>query len=212
MTGGVLVGIPLGAGGVPAQTFEHLLAATRGYDVKAHIGRTELNRNWLCQYAIEQGYDWLVMLDVDHAHPADIVDRLLRHRKPVVAALAFQRMPPYDAMAYTQRAEGGFDVIRDWGGGLQPVTWVASCAICIQTCALGAVTFPWWFYPIKRKFVQGDTPPTTDAMNSECPTEDIGFCENCRQAGIEVHVDTGTITPHLTHVWADEALYRAMRT
>ena len=205
------MGIPLGSGGVPAATFDALLAACRGYDVQTHTGRTELNRNWLCQYALEQQYDYLVMLDVDHAHPADIVGRLVGHGKPVVAALAFQRMPPYDAMAYRKNGKG-FEIITSWTGSLVQITWVASCAICIETAALKRLQWPWWFYPINQCYVDGAPPPSTDAMNAKCPTEDIGFCERCRNAGVAVYVDTGMITPHLTQVWADEALYRAVRS
>lgn len=204
------MGIPLGSGGVPAETFEALLAACRGYDVKTMIGRTELNRNRLCQYALEQGYDKLVMLDVDHKHPADIVERLARHDKTVVAALAFRRMPPYDPMAYRKEGDG-FSIMVDWAGELKRVTWVASCAICIKTRVLGKLPFPWWFYPTKRKFLDGAPPPPSDQISAECPSEDMGFCENCRLHDVPVYVDTGTITPHMTVAWADDVLYKAMR-
>jgi len=209
MTGRVLVGIPLGSGGVPAETFEALVNACRGYEVKTFIGRTELNRNRLCQYALEQGYDRLVMLDVDHKHPPDVVGRLVAHQVPVVAALAFRRMAPYDPMAYVKTGDT-FEIVTEWTGGLMQVTWVASCAVCIETAVLKRVQWPWWHYPTKRKFLEGAMRPPTDRISAECPSEDIGFCENCRIAGVPVYCDTGLVTPHLTVLWADDNLYRAV--
>jgi len=200
----ILVGIPLGSGGVPASTFEHILAAVRGYDVKAHVARTELNRNWLCQYALQERYDRIVMLDTDHAHPPDIIGRLVAHQVPVVAALAFNRMPTYNPMAY-RRNDGHVEVLARWDGRLERITWVGSCAICIEVAILKRLRWPWWYYPPPKKSIM---PDALKDISRTLPSEDIGFCENCRKAKVPVFVDTSLITPHLTEAWVTDEVYR----
>lgn len=55
-----------------------------------HMGRQSA-----CDYALDQGFDWLVQLDDDATFPPDVIRRLLSHNKPVVTALAYQRKPPH---------------------------------------------------------------------------------------------------------------------
>src|ERR1044071_1567025 len=60
--------------------------------------RVDVNRNNIVRMflqASKRDDDTLVMLDSDHVHPADIVERLVAHDVGVVGALAFTRGAPF---------------------------------------------------------------------------------------------------------------------
>uniref|UniRef100_A0A6M3KR51 Glycosyltransferase n=1 Tax=viral metagenome TaxID=1070528 RepID=A0A6M3KR51_9ZZZZ len=196
----VLVGIPLGYGGVPPETFESLARACSGWDLKTHTGRTELNRNYLCQMALDGNYEYIVMLDVDHMQPADVVSRLHQRvisdrSKQVVAALCFGRAEPYRPLAWIDTDDDKGKRLSDWGRDLVQVRWTGTGAIIIATDVLRKVTPPWFLY------LYDD--------GHHYPSEDIGFCEKCRVAGVAVWIDPTIIPPHLGRILVDEKVYRA---
>lgn len=59
-----------------------------------------LARQLVSDFAYEQGFDVLVSLDDDATFPNNVLELLTRHEKEVVCALAYQRKPPYAAVAY----------------------------------------------------------------------------------------------------------------
>ena len=52
-------------------------------------------RQTACDFALDNGFDYLLQLDDDATFPPDVLRRLLAHNKPVVTALAYQRKPPH---------------------------------------------------------------------------------------------------------------------
>lgn len=55
--------------------------------------RIVASRNLLREKAIEMKYDWLLMLEQDVIPPADVIEKLLEHKKSVVTAVYFSRHP-----------------------------------------------------------------------------------------------------------------------
>ncbi|HOW77932.1 MAG TPA: hypothetical protein PK406_00640 [Verrucomicrobiota bacterium] len=196
----VLVGIPLGYGGIPPETSESLIRACSGWAIKTRTGRTDLNRNYLCQAALDGEYEYIVMLDVDHMHPADTVERLYQRaqadkRRQVVAALCFSRQEPYKPLAWVERGDK-CERIGAWERALVKVRWVGTGAILIATEALRQIGPPWFVY-------------LYDEAAHAYPSEDIAFCEKCAKAGVTVWLDPTLSPPHLGRILVDEALYRA---
>ena len=58
-----------------------------------------MKRNYLVKAFLESSHDYLFFLDTDHTFEPDLLLRLMAHQVPVVGALAFQRVPPYDTCA-----------------------------------------------------------------------------------------------------------------
>lgn len=52
-------------------------------------------RQLAADFAVDQGFDWLVQLDDDATFPSDVLRQLTSHNKDVVCALAYQRKPPH---------------------------------------------------------------------------------------------------------------------
>lgn len=147
----------------------------------------------------------LVMLDSDHAHPADIVWRLARHNVDIVGALAFKRVgrplpcwfvkvPMPDGTTTLQHPP----VLDSLTGGLHRCAIVGTGAICIKRKvmdklnAAGAVWpyFRLWYPPNYCGLENIDNP-------NPWPGEDLFFGLTCDQAGVETYVDLDTVTPHI---------------
>lgn len=145
--------------------------------------------------------DTLVMLDCDHEHPPDIVQRLVAHDVGVVGALYFRRSEPYDAMCFVRDDNGELHTPAEWepDAGLTPVQCVGTGAIAIQAWVfkkLMAEGFAWPFFRY-----------TYNEKSLVEPSEDIYFGQICEAAGIPHHVDFSLMTPHLTVSRVDETVF-----
>jgi hypothetical protein len=187
----ILVGLPLGGDGIPPACVQGLFRSCAGWPLRTNVGRTDINRNYLCQVALDEGYEAIAMLDTDMVHPADIVERLAQRMKEaprlVVAGLGFRRRIPYDPLAYLIQPDGSRRNIPDqaWQTGkLVQVDYTGTGAIIIARKALETIKSPWFRYPYE------------DGAQ-HFPSEDMWFCEKCREARIGVYVDTGLISAHL---------------
>lgn len=149
--------------------------------------------------------EYLVMLDQDHAHPADIVERLMMHalqdrEKKIISGLNYRRGVPYEPMAYIRhgdkhcRYEGEFD-----GESLYSVDAVATCAMLVHRSVFETIPGPWFEDNYKRY------------AEHVFSGEDLDFCRKARNAGFKIWVDSSLTSPHRTTCWVDKAFYDAWR-
>ena len=61
----------------------------------SRLAPIHMARQMACDYAVKNGFDYLVQLDDDATFPPDVIARLLSHQKEAVTALAYQRKPPH---------------------------------------------------------------------------------------------------------------------
>lgn len=168
-------------------------AGARGYAMlPMPYSRTDTARNRIVQRFLKETQndsDTLIMLDADHAHPGDILERLAVHDVGVVGALAFRRGAPFDPCFLMQDGESG-ETIRPayWEERLYEGLIVGTGAIAIQRWVFRALDEAGFRYPYFRYEYDGDT----------FATEDIYFGECCRKVGIPHYCDMTLITPHLT--------------
>lgn len=176
-------------------------AGRRGHiPIYAQYGRTDVTRQGMCEVFLQMGArpdDTLVMLDVDHEHPIDIIDRLARHDVPVCVPLMFRRQEPYQACAFRRGADGALHHLASFPPGLLKMDAVGSGAIAIQrralTKILDAGLGPWLF---KYEYLE-----------TNAPSEDMYFSKLCEKAGVEMYVDTTIETPHITLGFIDRGVY-----
>ena len=134
-------------------------------------------------------YTHLLMLDSDHAHPEDIVQRLARwvflypNTVQVVGGLNFRRGEPYDPCAFIDPGDGQFHRIAHWGKGLLSVEALGTGSMLIAREVFERIPPPWFNY----SYPGGDMTPGTD----------MTFSAKCREAGITLWVDGTTTSPHL---------------
>ena len=175
-------------------------AGALGYKrMNVPYGRTDFVRNAICDEFMRVStdpHDTLIMLDNDHLHNIDTLERLVTHDLPIVGVLAFRRGKPYDPIAFV-RDEKGFHAMAKWEPGqLYKIDFVSPAAIAIQRRAflhLEAEGFvrPWFRY-------------TYEDNNAAMPSEDMYFADSCHRAGVSHYVDTGIVAPHLVNGWIDE--------
>ena len=165
--------------------------------ITINYARTDLARNNIAVAFLQLATDpddTLVMLDNDHQHPADIIERLVAVDAPVVGALAFRRGEPYDPCFYAREPDGSLHAIVPDGPGLYECDAIGHAAIAIKRDvfdALGPQTFPWWRYEY-------------EAGTTYMPSEDLWFCKALNAANVPIHCDASIVTPHLNIGWIDD--------
>lgn len=154
--------------------------------------RTDHQRNAIAEAFLKipgEPDDQVVMLDVDHNHPKQIVARLAQHGVPVVAPLMFRRGEPYQPAVFDVDAAGELRHICTYPPGLHRLRGgVGTGAICIQrrvfeqlrAAGRGPFYFQYHYYPDGR-----------------APSEDMWFMQQCRELGLSHYVDTTFETRHL---------------
>ncbi len=132
--------------------------------------------------------DTLVMLDADHEHPNDIVERLGSTEYGVVAAMAFCRgAEPRPAFFMYEEEEKEWYSIRDIPKNeIIPVDVVGTGAIAIKR---------WVFYKIAHE-LPGHPPYWRKMYDVARGGEDWYFSKQCKKAGIQCYVNTGVEIPH----------------
>src|SRR3990172_6237574 len=91
--------------------------------MKMPYGRTDLVRNKMVLSLLQSQHTHLIMLDVDHIHPMDIVQRLMRRflenpKLQIVGGLNFRRGEPYDPCAFIRVDDGRYLPMSEWSEGL----------------------------------------------------------------------------------------------
>lgn len=141
-----------------------------------------LGRNKLAKIAIEEGMEWLLFIDDDHAFKHDLLLRLLAHDVPIVGSLYLQRMLPFSPIAYSHKTEDDYYIPIDLTSlpdtGLVEVQAVGTGGMLIRTEVFRELEYPW--------FEHGRA------------SEDLIFCDRAREAGFPIYCDLGSRLGHFT--------------
>lgn len=169
--------------------------------IQVSYGRTDLARNRMALHLLASDFTHLIMLDLDHTHPINIVQRLMNHfvvnpERKVVGGLNFRRGEPYDPCAFIKGDDGKFYPIADWTPGLMQVDAIGTGCIAIAREVFEQIEPPWFYNDYSR------------VMEDVWPGEDMGFSEKCLKAGVKMWVDTTLTSPHLIDAVVDEDSYR----
>lgn len=199
-----LIGIPMERTLAHADKvfFNFLGIAQQGFPfIQIGYGRTDLVRNRMALHLLSTDFTHLVMLDADHIHPIDIVQRLMTSfiRKPdlrIVGGLNFRRGEPYDPCAFIRGDNGMYYPMAEWERGLIRVDALGTGCIAIDRRVFEQIEPPWFWNDYSR------------IMDDVWPGEDMGFAEKCREAGIMQYCDTTITSPHMIDGVVEESAYR----
>lgn len=173
--------------------------------LKQDYTRTDLARNRFAIKLLESQYTHLLMLDLDHVHPVDIVQKLARWvlinpEIEIVGGLNFRRSEPYEPCCFFKDAENNrVNAPAQWTPGLMKVDYIGTGSILIAREVFEKLPPPWFrnIYDIEANWAD------------EWPGEDIGFSEACQKANINMYVDTTCTSPHIGERLIGEKTFRA---
>lgn len=150
--------------------------------------RNHLSRLFLT--ASRNPEDVLIMLDADHYHPPEVLERLAVRKYGVVAALAFRRGAPYDPQVYVRQEDGRLRCPAEWpDGALFKADAVGTGGIAIKRWVFDRLEmegYPWPFF--RFTYPEG-------TLNRG--GEDMYFGEACEAIGIPCYCDTTLVIPHM---------------
>ena len=166
--------------------------------------RVDVARNQFARDLLKSDFTHILMLDDDHKHPPEIVERLTRwvvqdKTRMVISAFVQRRGEPYDPCMYFPSGDGGLYSPVDFPEGLIQVRnqygpgWVGTGAVLISREVFEKIPWPWFAYEYTKE--------------DEYPTEDVYFSKKCIEYGIDVWVDTTVECPHLTERFITKELY-----
>ena len=155
----------------------------------------QMARNQVFDYALDQGYDYLVQLDDDARFPADTIRRLLAHGKDVVCALAYQRKPPHLACVFEVGEDGMLGTALEGieRTGLRRVDVSGFHVSCVSTSVVKRMRDG-----VKEgeKIVVPGTRHYHGGFDNKVG-EDFAGCLNMKKVGVQVWVDTDLIAGHI---------------
>jgi hypothetical protein len=134
-------------------------------------------RETICEAALEDNADWIVMTDDDMGFKGDLLLNLIQNDVDICAALAHKRRFPYDPVVFekvladdSKGIKGGYKHIYNLKRDLVNVDGVGMGVIAIKAPILKSMMKPWF--------------ATTNTMG-----EDLYFCSNARHHGFKVYYD-----------------------
>lgn len=164
--------------------------------------RVDLARNKAVEAFLKSDCTHLLMLDCDHRHPADVVERLTRWMvrdpaKQIISGLSFRRGPPYDPTVYRVDEDGTVNAFLSWEPGLVRADIVGGPCLLVSRDVYETIPAPWFAFRYEN------------AEMGLYPGEDIYFSLKCGEYNFPIYVDTTCVSPHATEAWVDEKMYRA---
>lgn len=191
------IGIPCSFPAVPPSfLYSFILMKKPNFTlIHADNGPIDTLRNDIVEKALAIRATHLIMLDVDMIYHEDTIMSLLSRKLPIVGALCFRRYPPFDSIMLRLTDEG-YQSVDEWTPGeLVEVDATGTGCILYEMSVFRKMPFPWY------RFQKN---PETGAVIGE----DIGFCQDLKEAGYKIFVDTAVPADHLTTMAVNEKTFR----
>lgn len=203
----IVVGLPLerSVSHIPFMHFLEMQARGCWPTFKRFYSRTDVNRNEFARLLLNSDFTHLAMLDTDHLHAPDVIEKMARHviqdpTKTVIGGLHFRRGEPFEPCAFFLTDDGKYHAPAEWPRALMKVDILGHGTMLIHRSVFETIPGPWWCY----EYVPFDdiTKPQT------YPSEDVYFSKLCGEHGIKLWCDTTITSPHQTESWVDEDTFR----
>lgn len=199
------IGIPCSFPTVPApffRSFVHMERPDYVFIMKCE-GAIDTLRNDIVEKALSLNATKLIMMDTDMLYHPKTIPRLLSHNLPIVGALCFRRYPPFDSIMLRIETDGtrtGYVSVDDWEeGALVEVDATGAGCLMFDMDVFRNMPRPWFRFQ-------------KDPLTGSVIGEDIGFCQDLKQAGYRIFVDTTVPSDHLTTLCVNRATNRLYRS
>jgi GT2 family glycosyltransferase len=186
----VLLGVITNRGFLPTyfvKSLFELFDYTRHNGIKVDIRtfsavEVQQMRNRCCRHAIDNGYDYVFMLDDDMMYPRDSITELIKHNKDFVVGSATQRNFPYFPTQYKKflkdnlKAESNRVFIKKEDKELKEIGGSGVVGALIKVDCLKKLEMPYFKVEYKNKGF--------DIIGS-----DIYFCNKLVASGVKLFLD-----------------------
>lgn len=165
----------------------------------SHAFPIDAARNELCRMFLdEDNGDYLLFLDADMKHPADLAHRLVAHGQAVVSGRYQMRRPPFLTVAMRKTGPGRHDYQAvdkvASVAGLLPIDAAGAGALLIGRKALEAIRARvgdnWFQYQVGQKGLRD-------------VSEDMWFFEQARACGFQPYLDADAVCAHVAQFEID---------
>lgn len=138
-------------------------------------------RNTLVKELIEAGCDYVIFLDSDMRFPPTILNDLVSHDLPVVAANCSKRRRPISATARKENPDDPSKLDAVWPDpekkeGIERIAVVGTAVMCIKTEVFFQLEYPWFNTP-------------WNAQDQRFVGEDLYFCAQLKHQGVPMYID-----------------------
>lgn len=200
----IAIGFPLVDSTVPVQFFTSFSCMEKPSEYTllvpkfAHgpwAGSIADARNSLVEQALNEGAEYLLMLDTDQVYPAETLTKLLSHKLDICGVKVHRRWMPFDPIFY-RGSLGKYKNVSDeeaYSGEVIEVDATGTGCLLFNMNIFDNLCYPWF------QFGSHEGKPVG---------EDIMFCHNAREAGIKIHVDTSVEVGHLTTIEVNRFLHQ----
>jgi hypothetical protein len=182
--------------------YQYWAIAMQGVSIlRMPYNRIDVTRNRMVVELLRSEMTHLLMLDIDHKHPANIIQRLARWvlaepHAQVVSGLNFRRSEPFDPCCGFWGKDGKYYPPAEWEQGLIKVDAVGGASLLISREVFEIIPPPWFAFDYSRVWAD------------EWPGEDVMFSRLCGEYGIDIYVDTTTTSPHMTSAMITEDTFK----
>jgi hypothetical protein len=160
-------------------------------------------RNKCAMHLLNSDFTHLVMLDLDHDHPPDIIYKFMKRIKEdpsrrVIGGLNFRRGAPYEPCAFVERDGKSYSVAGFEPGTIMPVSKMGCGSMIIAREVFEQLPGPPWFWN-----------DYSQAHRDIWPGEDVTFCGLCQKHGITIWLDTAITSDHMIDGRINDDVFRA---
>lgn len=131
-------------------------------------------RHELVTIALKKEVEWIMWIDSDMHFPNNIVERLLSHNKPIVAATYSTRYKPLRNVAFID--SDNYDLRLDKTSGIHKVWAVGMGCMLTHISVFKSIPKPWFNHQ-------------WDSKTNSFIGEDIYFCNLAQNNGFDIYVD-----------------------
>jgi choline kinase len=131
-------------------------------------------RTQLTKLCLENNHTHTLWLDSDMHFPSTIFENLISHKKEIVAATYSTRYAPYRNVAFTDKEN--MNTRLEATQGLHKVWAVGMGCMLVDNEVYKQIPKPWYSHYYNK-------------LEDSFSGEDIYFCDNCYNHGIDVYVD-----------------------
>lgn len=147
--------------------------------------------NKFAAHLLATDFTHLVILGIDHVHPADLMRRFEQRvtedpARQVIVGLSFRRGAPFDPLAFVYKDDNVYTIASWEPGELVRVDAAGTNEMCIAREVFERIPAPWFYrdYSVKSDGLGG-------------LSEDLVFCRSLREHGIALWLDTSITNEHL---------------